>query len=138
MSFMTNTTFLVVEDDPSIRAALVSDLKSIGVKGEIFEGENGKKGFEQLVNYYPTAYRVGFIITDINMPIMNGLEFLKKARSSLYAKSLPILMLTTEADNKIVMEAITSGVSNYLLKPWKKEDLKSKLEACWKKHNTEA
>lgn len=130
-----DTTFLVIDDQAIIRSAVKSQLREIGFSGKIFTADDGQKGFEELQKLTDTDDNIEFIICDIVMPNMNGLEFLKLIRSEEKYKNVPVLMLTAESEIKIVMDAILAGASNYLVKPWSNEDLSEKIGLCWKKHN---
>ena len=86
------------------------------------EGENGKSGLEKL-----GQGGVEMIITDWNMPEMDGLEFVKTVRGQNGA--IPILMVTTNAAKEDIVEALQAGVNNYVVKPFTPETLKEKIES---------
>ena len=117
---------LVVDDSPTMRRIVINSLKRIGYK-EVCEGENGLEGLEQL-----QAGGVDFIITDWNMPEMNGLEFVKKVRESADWSGLPILMVTTRSVQGDVIEAMKAGVNSYIVKPFTPPVLKEKIESILK------
>ncbi|MCB9063187.1 MAG: response regulator [Halobacteriovoraceae bacterium] len=126
-------TFLIIDDQHVVRNAVKSQLKEIGFTGEFHTAEDGKLGLE----YLQSNKKIDFIICDIVMPNMSGLELLKEVRQIQEYKDTPFLMLTAESEIKIVMDAIVAGASNYLVKPWSLEDLKNKIALCWKKHHGE-
>ena len=70
---------------------------------------------------------VEFVLTDWNMPEMDGLTFVKSLRSSAQYIDVPIIMVTTEAAKKEILEAIKAGVSDYIVKPFTPDTLKEKL-----------
>ena len=112
-------------------------MRKIGMKSckalnfsDFVEAEDGQKAWEVL-NDNPD---VGLIISDWNMPNCTGLEFLKRVRADSRFKELPFLMVTAENEASQVKEAITAGVSNYLVKPFDPPSLQAKLEMCYKKH----
>lgn len=117
---------LVVDDSPTMRRIVINSLKRIGYK-DVCEGENGLEGLEQL-----QAGGVDFIITDWNMPEMNGLEFVKKVRESSDWSGLPILMVTTRSVQGDVIEAMKAGVNSYIVKPFTPPVLKEKIESILK------
>ena len=75
----------------------------------------------------------GFVISDWNMPKLDGLGLIKKVRSDPELKDLPFLMVTAEAEKEKVIEAIRAGVSNYVVKPFTAEVLKEKIEKIFSK-----
>ncbi|MFN9298479.1 MAG: response regulator, partial [Acidobacteriota bacterium] len=71
--------------------------------------------------------KVGLILSDINMPNMDGLEMLSKVKSIEAYKSVPVIMITTECNQNQVMEAVSLGASGYVRKPFTTEQIKEKL-----------
>ena len=69
------------------------------------------------------------MITDWNMPEMNGIDFVRNLRSTPHGKSVPVLMVTTNAANADVAEALKAGVNNYVVKPFTADTLKEKINA---------
>ena len=114
---------LVVDDSGPMRAIVIRNLKSLGIE-EIVEAADGA---EALKLFRSSVFTV--VITDYNMPLMNGLDLVKGIRSS--GSEVPILMLTTEAERSTVLAAIQAGVSGYLIKPFDSSLLKNKLEKLW-------
>lgn len=131
----SSTHFLIVDDYSNIRTLVKSQLKEFGIQENITEAEYVDQAIEKLEAAYKTDKKVEFIISDWNMPNKTGFEFLKWVRADQRFKDLPFLLLTTLNEQDKVMEAITNGVSNFLLKPWEEEDLKEKIAQCWKKHH---
>lgn len=117
---------LVVDDSPTMRRIVTNSLKRIGYK-DVVEGENGVEGIDQL-----KQGGVEFIITDWNMPEMNGLEFVKAVRGSDEWGSLPILMVTTRSVQTDVIDAMKAGVNSYIVKPFTPPVLKEKIESILK------
>lgn len=113
---------LIVDDSATIRRIIRSNLKFAGYDDAV-EAGNGVEGLSCLA-----AHPIGLVITDWNMPEMNGIEFAKAIRSQDQFKSLPILMITTVAERENIMLALSAGVSNYIVKPFDAETLKKKLE----------
>jgi len=127
-----DTHFLIVDDYVNMRKLVRDQLTDFGIKN-ITEKVNVDEAIQYLLsNPQP---KVDFIISDWNMPGKTGLEFLKWVRSEAQFKNLPFLILTTENDKAKVMSAVTAGVSNFLIKPWEAQELASKIQLCWKKHN---
>jgi two-component system chemotaxis response regulator CheY len=113
---------LIVDDSATMRRIIRNHLKFAGYD-DVVEAGNGVEGLACLA-----ADRIDLVITDWNMPEMNGLEFVKTVRADDRHKHLPILMITTVAEKDEIMAALTSGVTNYVVKPFDAETLKKKLE----------
>ncbi len=126
------THFLIVDDYSNIRVLVKSQLQDFGFD-KVTEHENVDNAINFL-NSNPDP-KVDFIISDWNMPGKTGLDFLMWARSQDKYKNMPFLILTTENEQAKIMSAVSSGVSNFLLKPWETEELGKKIQLCWKKHN---
>lgn len=115
---------LVVDDSSTMRRIIKNTLVRLGYQ-DILEGENGLEGWSAL-NSNPD---VGMLITDWNMPEMNGLELVKKVRADSRFSDLPIIMVTTEGGKAEVITALKAGVNNYIVKPFTPQVLKEKLAA---------
>lgn len=118
--------FLVVDDSQTMRRIVNNALKSIGYN-DIVEAEHGKDAITTLY-----VEKIDFIITDWNMPIMNGLELTKAVRADEQFCNLPILMVTTRGMKEDVMEALQAKVSNYVVKPFTPQVLKEKIDLILK------
>lgn len=116
--------FLVVDDSSTMRRIIINTLSRLDYNN-ILEAENGLQGWE-LLNQYTD---VNMLITDWNMPEMNGLELVKKVRSDSRFNDLPIIMVTTEGGKAEVITALKAGVNNYIVKPFTPQVLKDKLSA---------
>lgn len=101
---------LVVDDDKTTRKILGIYLKSKGYKVEY--AENGLEAMEKL-----GTESINLVMTDLNMPYMDGLELTKAIRASDDLKHVPILMVTTEADDEEKQKALAAGANGYLVKP---------------------
>ena len=112
---------LIVDDSSTMRRIIINTLSRIGYT-DVVEGENGKSGLEKL-----GQGGVEMIITDWNMPEMDGLEFVKTVRGT--NPSIPILMVTTNAAKEDIVEALQAGVNNYVVKPFTPDTLKEKIES---------
>lgn len=113
---------LIVDDFPTMRRIVKTLLKQNGYSNFI-EAEDGEKAY-RLLQTHPD---VEFIVSDWNMPNMTGLEFLKTVRADPKFKALPFLMVTAEAEKENIIEAVKSGVSNYIVKPFTGATLKEKM-----------
>ncbi len=118
----TNLKVLVVDDFPTMRRIIKNLLKQLGFQ-QITEAEDGAHALS-LIREKP----VDFVVTDWNMPRLTGIELLKTLRADPKYKSLPVLMITAEAEKDCIIQAIKAGVNNYIVKPFTAETLKEKLE----------
>jgi len=115
---------LVVDDSSTMRRIIKNTLSRLGYD-DVLEGEDGVQGWTVL-NENPD---IGMLITDWNMPEMNGLELVKKVRADARFADLPIIMVTTEGGKAEVITALKAGVNNYIVKPFTPQVLKEKLAA---------
>ncbi len=115
---------LVVDDSSTMRRIIKNTLQRLGHK-DILEGGDGVEGWNVL-NSNPDVDK---LITDWNMPEMNGLELVKKVRADSRFTDLPIIMVTTEGGKAEVITALKAGVNNYIVKPFTPQVLKEKLGA---------
>lgn len=120
--FNFNLKVLVVDDFPTMRRIIKNLLKQIGFEN-VDEAENGQQALDKL-----KQGGFGLLVTDWNMPIMEGIDLLRNLRKEPALKELPVLMVTAEAEKEKVIEAIKAGVDNYIVKPFTAETLKEKLE----------
>jgi two-component system chemotaxis response regulator CheY len=110
-------TILIVDDSTSIRQVVAFTLKQAGFA--VVEGSNGKEGLAQL----EAVQRVDLIVTDLNMPVMDGITFIKHVRSRPSSIGTPVLMLTTESQDSKKQEGKAAGATGWLVKPFHPEKL---------------
>ncbi|PID62489.1 MAG: two-component system response regulator [Ignavibacteriae bacterium] len=115
--------FLVVDDSVTMRRIVVNTLKTLGYN-QYVEAEDGQDALNKLNS--DTA--INFIITDWNMPVMTGLELTQAIRADETKKTLPILMVTTRGVKEDIVQALQAKVSNYVVKPFTPQILKSKID----------
>jgi two-component system, chemotaxis family, chemotaxis protein CheY len=118
--------FLVVDDSLTMRRIVVNALKSLGYE-QVTEAGDGKEAITKL-----TIEGATFVITDWNMPEMNGLELARWLRSNTQYENMPILMITTRGNKDDVIEAMRARVNNYIVKPFTPQGLKEKIEQILK------
>jgi two-component system chemotaxis response regulator CheY len=111
---------LVVDDSATLRASVNYTLKSAGF--ETINAVNGADGLEKLTEAHKQGDQIGMIISDINMPIMDGITFIKEVKKTPF-KFLPILVLTTESQDDMKLKGKQAGASGWLVKPFKPEQL---------------
>jgi len=122
-----NIKILVVDDFPTMRRIVRNLLKELGFTN-VDEAEDGAIGLEKL-----KGGRYGFVVSDWNMPNMDGLTLLRKIRSSDKLKHLPVLMITAEAKKENIIAAAQAGASGYIVKPFTAAVLAEKLDRIFAK-----
>lgn len=115
--------FLVVDDSSTMRRIIVRTLSKIGHQ-DVEQAANGREGLDQLAKG-----GIDVVITDWNMPEMSGIEFIRTIRGDDGLKDLPILMVTTNAAQNDIADAMKAGVSNYVVKPFTPDTIREKIEA---------
>jgi two-component system, chemotaxis family, chemotaxis protein CheY len=113
---------LIVDDQYSVRQMTRMILEEIGMR-QIHEAENGKQAMETA-----SLQPLDLIISDYNMPEMDGLGFLRALRGHPIARKVPFILLTGRGDRELVVKAAQAGVNNYLIKPFTAEILRTKIE----------
>ncbi len=119
--------FLVVDDFPTMRRIVRGLLMQTGyVTGTIDEAENGEEALRRI-----QAGGIEFVVTDWNMPQMQGIDLLRHIRASENpaVSSLPVLLITAEAKKENILAAAQAGVNGYIVKPFNAQTLKEKLDA---------
>jgi two-component system chemotaxis response regulator CheY len=109
---------LIVDDSESIRELVGSTLEHAGYK--VYKGVNGKDGLERLKTLDDT---ISLVITDLFMPVMDGLDLIRNVRKMDEYKFVPILMLTTESHIDKKMEGKKAGVTGWMVKPFEEDRL---------------
>ena len=105
---------MIIDDSVTLRRIVIYNLKKAGYT-DVVEAENGREAFKMLETSPDKIPDV--ILLDWNMPVMNGLQFLKTIKANEKLKSIPVIMVTIEAEKKYVNEAISEGAIGYLIKP---------------------
>lgn len=114
---------LIVDDSAAIRKILHRVLVQADVPlGKVFEASDGMEALEKL-----KIQKVGLVLSDINMPNMDGIELLSRLKADHALKTVPILMITTEGSQAKVMQALQLGAAGYVRKPFTAEQIKEKL-----------
>ena len=115
--------FLVVDDSSTMRRIIVNTLSKIGHR-DVEQAANGREGMDQLAKG-----GIDVVITDWNMPEMSGIEFIRAILATDAVKNLPVLMVTTNAAQNDIADALKAGVNNYVVKPFTPDTIKEKIEA---------
>jgi two-component system, chemotaxis family, chemotaxis protein CheY len=113
---------LVVDDFATMRKIIKNVLKQLNLEN-VVEAENGKHALTVL-----KKEEIDLIISDWIMPEMTGIDFLKACKEDESIKMIPFIMVTAEAQKDCIMEAIKSGVDNYIVKPFTPDKLKAAID----------
>jgi len=114
---------LIVDDSSAMRAVVKKAIKLSGFDvGEYWEAADGKEALDKLRIHW-----VDVVLTDINMPQLNGMELVAKMKEDGLLRSVPVIMVSTEGSESKVAESIRLGASGYIKKPFHPEDIKVTL-----------
>jgi len=122
-----NMSILVVDDFPTMRRIVCSLLKELGFTN-VEEAEDGQDALNKL-----RAGGFQFVVSDWNMPNLDGLEMLKQIRADAALKELPVLMVTAEAKKENIIAAAQAGANGYVVKPFTAATLEEKLNKIFEK-----
>ena len=132
MSIPTDMKFLIVDDFSTMRRIVRGLLKEIGYNNAE-EAEDGAVALNMLRNA-----KFDFVVSDINMPNMNGFELLNEIKKDESLKHLPVLMVTAEARKEDIVRAAQDGAAGYIVKPFTKATLEEKVQKIMQKLATPA
>lgn len=120
---MSEIRTLIVDDSSVMRKIVERALRQAGLEGlVVHEAGSGVEGLEVL-----KSNPVDLILSDINMPAMDGLEFLRQIRAQNLAEGIPVVMITTESSEEHVKQAIEAGARGYIRKPFTAEQVKERV-----------
>ncbi len=120
---MKKLKVLIVDDSSVMRKIVERALRQAGLDiGEVVEASNGAEALAEV-----QKGSLDLILSDINMPVMGGLEFLKTMAGVEAAKGVPVVMITTEGSEARVVEALSAGARGYLRKPFTPEQVKERV-----------
>ncbi|MEJ6121201.1 chemotaxis response regulator CheY [Vibrio sp. 2-Bac 85] len=118
---------LIVDDFSTMRRIIKNLLRDLGFTNT-YEADDGHTALPML-----KSGNFDFVVTDWNMPIMQGIDLLKKIRKDPQLKHLPVLMVTAEAKREQIIEAAQAGVNGYIVKPFTAGTLKEKLDKVFER-----
>lgn len=114
---------LVVDDSLPMRSVIIKNIKASGYgSANFFQAENGKVALSLLENEW-----IDIVLTDYNMPDMNGLELICRIKSDEELSRLPVIVITTEGSQEKIEEFLNKGAADYIKKPFSPEDIREKL-----------
>lgn len=122
MAFDPEMRVLIVDDFATMRRIVRNILRQIGLNN-VVEADDGTTAWDVL-----NRDKIDFIVSDWNMPKMTGIELLRKVRSSEQFADIPFLMVTAEAQQENIIEAVQAKVSNYIVKPFTADTMKQKID----------
>ncbi|HET8806961.1 MAG TPA: chemotaxis response regulator CheY [Methylophaga sp.] len=126
-----NMKILIVDDFSTMRRIIKNLLRDLGFNNTV-EADDGLTALPVL-----QAGGIDFLITDWNMPGMQGIDLLKTVRADEKLASLPVLMVTAETKREQIIEAAQAGVNGYIVKPFTAATLKDKIEKIFERLNTQ-
>ena len=110
---------MVIDDSPTIRVSVELALKQLGLL--IKQAENGQDALEKIREIKGEGGEIAMCISDINMPVLNGIDFIVEFRK--VDKFTPVVVLTTEAEKDVIQKGKEAGASGWIIKPFQAEDL---------------
>lgn len=120
---MSEIRTLIVDDSTVMRKIVERSLRQAGLDQlVVYEAGNGAEGLDML-----KSKQVDLILSDINMPSMDGLEFLRQIQAQKLAPGVPVVMITTESSEEHVKQAILAGARGYIRKPFTAEQVKERV-----------
>ena len=132
--FPADTKFLVVDDFATMRKIIKKVLNELGYTN-VEESDDGKNALPIIHAAHDAGKPFQFVISDWNMPGMQGIDLLKACKADPRFKAMPFMLVTAESEQKHILEAAKAGVSDYVVKPFNSATLKAKMERVWAKHN---
>ncbi len=120
---MTSIRALIVDDSSVMRKIVERSLRQAGIElSKVFEAGNGAEALSSLAEN-----PVDLILCDINMPVMDGMEFVKQLPSIANGKGVPVVMITTEGSESHVVEALSRGARGYIRKPFTPDQVREQI-----------
>ena len=131
MSLDPNFKILVVDDMDTMRKIIRNMLKIMDCE-EVYEADDGQTAWEMIEQACESGNPFDFIITDWNMPRMNGMTLLKKLKADERFQDLPLLLVTGESEQGKIVSAVKEGVSNFIIKPFDIDIFQTKIDSIFK------
>jgi CheY-like chemotaxis protein len=126
---MHDLKVLLVEDDMIEVMKLTRAISSLKLPHEIIEASHGEAALELLEHH---KLKPDLILLDLNMPKMNGIEFLNNVKNNIDLSYIPVIIFTTSSNPKDLIDVYRIGISGYILKPLKYEDYVKKIDSLFK------
>ncbi len=132
--FKPTTKVLVVDDFKTMRKIVINALSALGLT-LVTEADDGATAWPLVEEAAAKNEPFGLIVSGWNMPKMPGIELLRNVRANPATKDTPFVLVTAEAEQKNIIEALKFGVSNYIVKPFSPASFGEKIAAVYKKYN---
>jgi two-component system chemotaxis response regulator CheY len=118
---------LIIDDSAVMRKVIERALRQAGLElSEVLQASNGEEALQTLRDNQGSG-ALALILSDINMPVMDGLQFLEARKQENLAKGVPVVMITTEGNESFVLRAIAAGAQGYICKPFTAEQVKARV-----------
>ena len=119
---------LIIDDSAVMRKVVERSLRQAGLElTEVLQASNGMEALDVLRGDQQAITPLALILSDINMPVMDGLQFLEQRKLEDLAHGVPVVMITTEASEPLVMRAIAAGAKGYICKPFTTDQVKARV-----------
>lgn len=135
--FTPDSKFIVIDDFATMRKIIKKVLSELGYNN-IDEADDGAKALPMIQQAAGSGSPYNCIISDWNMPNMQGIDLLKACKADAQLKDIPFMLVTAEGEQKQIIEAAKAGVSDYVVKPFNAQTLKEKLEKVYLRHHPKA
>lgn len=129
--FPSDTRILVVDDSTPIRQ-LISNVLSQLEFTNVVQCKDGDEAFELMKSHVDTDKSIQLVISDINMPNLDGISLIEKCQGDPDLKPVPFIMVTTENARETVLKAVMAGVKGYIMKPFSAADVAAQLKKAYK------
>ena len=121
---MAAINVLIVDDSQTVREVIVKTLDMAGVETKsIYQAANGSEALEVMAQHW-----IDLVFSDINMPVMNGVELVAKMKASDVLESIPVIIVTTEGSETRIQDLKEKGVTAYIRKPFTPEEIRSVVD----------
>jgi two-component system chemotaxis response regulator CheY len=119
---------LIIDDSAVMRKVIERALHQAGLDlSEVLQASNGEEALQVLRDDGGNPNPLALILSDINMPVMDGLQFLEQRRKENLAQGVPVVMITTEGSEPFVLRAIAAGAQGYICKPFTADQVKARV-----------
>lgn len=119
---------LIIDDSAVMRKVIERALRQAGLElTEVLQASNGEEALQILRTNQSDSNFLALILSDINMPVMDGLQFLESRKEENLAPAVPVVMITTEGNETFVLRAIAAGAQGYICKPFTAEQVKVRV-----------
>jgi two-component system chemotaxis response regulator CheY len=119
---------LIIDDSAVMRKVIERALRQAGLElTEVLQASNGEEALQALRDNQAGPAALGVNKSDINMPVMDGLQFLEARKQENLADGVPVVMITTEGNEAFVLRAIAAGAKGYICKPFTAEQVKARV-----------